>query len=159
VKFTKQLIFDRIHQRYNKNFGIEFEANEGILYDSILAAVIENKKMIYFKTFIIKKKQFDREYDGRETYIECENNLTVFEFEQKIRQTFLLEDNVKIVNNMKKPNQNTYIKDFEKFQLAFKDVERNYILSSLFERIYEVTMLEKSYVFVGKCFNGWNIND
>jgi hypothetical protein len=59
---------------------------------------------------------------------------------------------------MRKPNRNTYIKDFDKFQLVFKYIDKNYILCSLFERIYEVTMQEKSYIFNGKCFNGWNIN-
>jgi hypothetical protein len=45
VKFMKQLIFDHIHQRYEKNIGIEFEVDEEILFDSTIAATIENNSI------------------------------------------------------------------------------------------------------------------
>jgi hypothetical protein len=61
------------------------------------------------------------EFDGGETNIECDNNLTIFEFEQKVRKTFFLGENVKLFTNLKKPNKNTYIKNFENFQLVYKD--------------------------------------
>jgi hypothetical protein len=79
-------------------------------------------------------------FDGGDTYIECENNLTVFEFEQKVRKPFFLGENVKILTEMKKPNPNTYIKDFNKFQLAFKEMNKQLSFCALFDRIYEITV-------------------
>jgi hypothetical protein len=66
--------------------------------------------------FDIKKKDYTLKFDGGNTYIECEKNLTIIEFEQKVRKTFFLGENVKILSEMKKPNPNPYIKDYKKFQ-------------------------------------------
>jgi hypothetical protein len=115
--------------------------------------MIENKKMTHFKIFEIEKKQFNLEFDEEETYIECENNLTIHEFEQ----TFCLGENIKIFSNMKKPNPDAYIKDVDKFQITFKDNNKQYLLCSLIEKLYTAQIFNKLYVFLGKCFNGWNI--
>jgi hypothetical protein len=54
VKLMEQLVFDRIHKLFNKNVGIEFEITEGFLFDTTIAAVINNGKMIYVNLFDIE---------------------------------------------------------------------------------------------------------
>jgi hypothetical protein len=52
----KQLVFDRIHQLFNKNIGIELKITEGFLFDTTIATVIEDGKIIYANPFEIVKK-------------------------------------------------------------------------------------------------------
>jgi hypothetical protein len=46
MKIMKQLIFDRVHQLYNKNIGMEFETAEGFLFDPTIAAVLRKEEII-----------------------------------------------------------------------------------------------------------------
>jgi hypothetical protein len=55
---------------------------------------------------------------------------------------------------MKKPNANTYIKDFDKFQLVFKEMSKQFSLCTMTDRIYEVTIMDKSFIFIDRFFNG-----
>jgi hypothetical protein len=64
---------------------------------------------------------------------------------------------MKLVAKMKNPSPKAYIKDFDKFQLAFKEMNEQFSLCSLFERIYEITVLNKSFIFLSRYFNGWGI--
>jgi hypothetical protein len=106
--------------------------------------------------FDIEKKDSTRDFDGGDTYIEFENDLIKFEYEQKIRKTFFLGENVKILTEMKKsnPNPTIYIKDFNKFPLTFKEKDKQLSLCTLFDLIYEISILNKSYLFLGRFFNG-----
>jgi hypothetical protein len=38
VNILKQLIFERVHNLYNINIGIELETTEGYLFDTTIAA-------------------------------------------------------------------------------------------------------------------------
>jgi hypothetical protein len=112
----KQLIFDIVHHLFNRNIGLEFKITEGFLFDITIAAVIEKGKIIHINIFDIEKGDYILGYDDGGVYIKCENNLIIFELEQKIRKTLVFGENVKILTDMKTPNPNTYIKDFNKFQ-------------------------------------------
>jgi hypothetical protein len=72
--------------------------------------------------------------------------------------TFYLGKNVKLFANMKKINKQNYIKNLEKFQMIYKNIDRQFSLCEMIERKYEVTVRGKSFNFIGRFFNGWNIN-
>jgi hypothetical protein len=57
---------------------------------------------------------------------------------------------------MIKPNRGAYIKNVDKFQITFKDNNKQYLLCSLIEKILTIQMFNKFYIFLGQCFNGWN---
>jgi hypothetical protein len=59
---------------------------------------------------------------------------------------------------MKKVNRNIYIKNFEKFQQVFKNLDKQFSLCVMIDRKYEVVIRDKSFIFIGRFFNGWNIN-
>jgi hypothetical protein len=72
---------------YNKNFVFQ-----------IYLSVISNGKVIHVNLFDIEKKDYILEYDEGETSLKCENNWAIYEFEQKIRETFLLGENEQAVH-------------------------------------------------------------
>jgi hypothetical protein len=47
-----------------------------------------------------------------------------------------------------------YINNFEKFQPVFKNVDKQFSLCAMIERKYEVIVRDKSFIFVGRFFNG-----
>jgi hypothetical protein len=100
------------------------------------------------------------EFDEGDTYNEGQNNLTMYEFEQKVRKTLFLGENIKIFVEMKTLTPNTCIKDFNKFQLAFKEINKQLALCSLVDRIYEIIILNKSYIlqYIGNRKNNFAIN-
>jgi hypothetical protein len=81
------------------------------------------------------------EFDGGEADMESNNNLTVYELEQQIRETFCLGKNVKLFANKKKINKYTYIKFFDKFQMVFKNIDKQFSMCEMKERKYEEDVL------------------
>jgi hypothetical protein len=109
INLLKQLIFERIHKLYDINIGIEFETAEGFLYDTRIAATLRKNEIIGVDTFEIKMINYILEFDGGEVDIECNNNLTICEFEHQVRKTFFLGKNIKLFSNLKNPNMNMHI--------------------------------------------------
>jgi hypothetical protein len=56
---------------------------------------------------------------------------------------------------MKKVNKSYYIKKFKKFQMLYKNIDKQYSKCEMIEIKYEVTKGDKSFIFIGKFFNGW----
>jgi cell fate (sporulation/competence/biofilm development) regulator YmcA (YheA/YmcA/DUF963 family) len=119
---------------------------------------LKKNEIIGANIFEVKLINYTLEFDGGEADIESNNNQTVSELEQLIRKTFYLGKNVKLFANMKKVNKNNYIKNFQKFQMVFKNIDKQYSMCEMIERKYEVTVRDKSFIFIGNFFNGWNIN-
>jgi hypothetical protein len=90
--------------------------------------------------------------------MESNNNLIIYELEQQVRETFCLSKNIRLFSNMKKVNKSMYIKNFDKFQLVFKNIDKQFSMCEMIERKYEITVRDKSFNFIGRIFNGWNIN-
>jgi hypothetical protein len=59
---------------------------------------------------------------------------------------------------MKKVNKNMCIKIFDKFQLVFRNIDKQFSMCEMIERKYEVTIRDKSFNFIGRFSNGWNID-
>jgi hypothetical protein len=110
------------------NIGLEFENAVGYLFDNKIAATLKKKEIIVVNVFEIKLINYIFEFDGSEADMESNNNLTVYELQQQIRETFNLGKNVKLFANMKKVNKNMYIKNFEKFQMVYKNIDRQFSL-------------------------------
>jgi hypothetical protein len=140
------------------NIGIEFETAEGYLFDTNIAATLRKNKIISVNIFEVKIIDYILEFDGGKADIDCNNNLTRCEFEQLVRKTFFRGKNIKLFSNMKKINRNMYIKNFEKFQLVFKNMDKQFSLYEMIDRKFEVIIRNKSFIFMGRFFNGWNIN-
>jgi hypothetical protein len=158
INLLKQILLNRVHNLYNTNIGLEFETADVYLFDNRIAVTLKKNEIIGVNIFEIKLINYTLEFDGGEADIESNNNQTVFELEQLIRKTFYLGKNIKLFANMKKINKNNYIKIFEKFQMVYKNIDKQYSMCEMIERKYEVTVRDKSFIFVGKFFNGWNIN-
>jgi hypothetical protein len=139
-------------------FGLEFENADGYLFDNRKAATLKKNEVIGVNIFEVKLINYVFEFDGGEADMESNNNLTVYELEQQVRETFCLGKNVKLFSNMKKINKNTYIKNFDKFQMVFKNIDGQFSMCEMIERKYEITVRDKSFNFIGRFFNGWNIN-
>jgi hypothetical protein len=154
----KQLLFDRIHKSYDTNIGLEFENADGYIYDNRIAATLKKNEIIGVNTFEIKLINYTFEFDGGEADMESNNNITVYELEQQLRENFCLGKNVKLFANMKKINKQNYIKNYEKFQLVYKTIDKQYSMCEMIDRQFEVIVRDKSYNFVGRFFNGWDIN-
>jgi hypothetical protein len=148
INILKQLIFDRVHKLYDTNIGLEFESADGYLFDNKICATLKKNEIIGVNVF---------EFDGGEADMENNNNLTVYELKQQIRETFCLGKNVKLFSNMKKINKYTYIKNFDKFQMVFKNIDKQFSMCEMIERRYEVIVRDKSFNFGGRFFNDWNI--
>jgi hypothetical protein len=136
------------------NIGLEFETTEGLLFDNRIAATLKKNEIISVNIFEIKLINYIFEFDGGEADLKSNNNLTISEFEQQIRKIFNLGKNVKLFSNMKKVNKNMYIKNFEKFQLVIKDINKQFSMCEMIERKYEITVRDKSFIFIGRFFNG-----
>jgi hypothetical protein len=59
---------------------------------------------------------------------------------------------------MKKINKQNYIKNYEKFQMVYKNLDNQYSMCEMIDRKFEVIVRDKSYNFIGRFFNGWDIN-
>jgi hypothetical protein len=59
---------------------------------------------------------------------------------------------------MKKINKQNYVKNYEKFQMVYKNMDNQFSLCEMIDRQYEVTVRDMSFSFVGRFFNGWDIN-
>jgi hypothetical protein len=90
--------------------------------------------------------------------MESNNNITVYELEQQLRENFCLGKNIKLFANMKKINKQDYIKNYDKFQMIYKNMDNQYSICEMIGRKFEVIVRDKSYNFVGRFFNGWDIN-
>jgi hypothetical protein len=117
INILKQLIFDRVHKLYETNFGLEFETAEGYLFDDGIAATLKKNEVIGVSVF---------EFDGGEADMESNNNLTIYELKQQVLETFCLDKNIKLFSNMKKVNKNMYIKNLDKFQKVFKNIDKQF---------------------------------
>jgi hypothetical protein len=158
INILKQIIFEKVHQLYNTNVGLELETADGFLYDTRIVATLRKNEIINVNTFEIKLVNYTLEFDRGEAEIECINNLTNVELEQLTRQTFVLGKNIKLFSNMKKSNMNLYFKNFEKFQIVFKNAEKQFSLCEMIERKYEILVRDKSFNLIGIFFNEWNID-
>jgi hypothetical protein len=105
INILKQLIFDRVHKLYETNFGLEFETAEGYLFDNRIAATLKKNEIIGVNVFEIKLINYVFEFDGGEADMESNNNLTIYELEQQVRETFYLGKNIKLFSNMEKVNK------------------------------------------------------
>jgi hypothetical protein len=90
INIMRQLIFDRVHKLYETNFGLEFETTEGYLFDDRIAATLKKNEVIGVNVFEIKLINYVFELDGGEAEMESNNNLTFYELEQQVRETFYL---------------------------------------------------------------------
>jgi hypothetical protein len=158
INILKQVIFDRVHKLYDSNIGLEFENADGSLFDNRIVATLKKNEIIGVNVLVVKLSNYVFKFDRGEAEMESHNNLTVYELEQQIRETFYFGKNVKLFSNMKKINKNTYIKNFDKFQLVFKNIDKQFSICEMMERKYEVTVRDKSFNFIRRFFNGWNIN-
>jgi hypothetical protein len=98
---------------------------------------LKKNEIIGVNTFEIKLINYTFEFDGGETDMESNNNITVFELEQQLRENFCLGKNVKLFANMKKINKQNYIKNFEKFQLVYKTIDKQYSMCEMIDRQFK----------------------
>jgi hypothetical protein len=145
INILKQLIFDRIRKLYDTNIGLEFENADGYLLHNRITATLKKNEIIEVNIFEVKSINYTFDFDGGEADMESNNDLTVYELEQRIRETFCLGKNVKLFSNMKKINKNTYIKNFDKFQLVFKNIDKQFSICQMIGRKYEVIVRDKSF--------------
>jgi hypothetical protein len=59
---------------------------------------------------------------------------------------------------MKKINMQNYIKNYDRFQMVYKNMDNQYSICEMIDRKFEITVRDKSYNSVGRFFNGWDIN-
>jgi hypothetical protein len=153
INILKQLLFETIHKLYDINIGLEFENADGYIFDNRIAAMLKRNEISRVNIFEIKLINYTLEFGGGEADMENNNNLTVHELEQQIRENFCLGKNVKLFANMKKINKQNYIKNYEKFQMVFKNMDNQYTMCEMIDRKYEVIVKDKSFNFVGRFFN------
>jgi hypothetical protein len=158
VNILKQLVFDRIYKLFDMNIGLEFENAEGFIFDNRIAATLRKNEIIAVNVFEIRVINFTFEFDGGEADMESNNNITVYELEQQLRENFCLGKNVKLFSNMKKINKQNYVKNYEKFQMVYKNMDNQYSMCEMIDRQYEIIVRDMSFCFVGRFFNGWDIN-
>jgi hypothetical protein len=158
IIILKQLLFEKIHKLYDTNIGLEFENADGYIFDNRIAATLKKNEIIGVNNFEIKLINYTFEFDGGEADMESNNNNTIQELEQQLRENFCLGKNIKLFANMKKINKQNYIKNFEKFQLVYKTIDKQYSMCEMIDRQFEVIVRDNSYNFVGRFFNGWDIN-
>jgi hypothetical protein len=94
INNLKQLVFDRIHKLYDTNIGLEFENADGLLFDNRIAAMLKKNEVIGVNIFEVKLINYVFEFDGGEAEMESNNNLTVHQLEQQVRETFYLGKNI-----------------------------------------------------------------
>jgi hypothetical protein len=128
------------------------------IFDNRIAATLKKNEIIGVNVFEIKIINYIFEFDGGEADMECSNNTTIYELEQQLRKNFCLGKNVKLFANMKNIDRNEYVKNYEKFQMVIKNMNKQYSMCEMIDRKYEVIVRDKSYNFVGRFFNGWDIN-
>jgi hypothetical protein len=140
------------------NIGLEFENADGYIFDNRIAATLKKNKIIGVNIFEIKLINYSLEFDESEADMESNNNITVYELELQLRENFCMGKNVKLFANMKKINKQDYIKNYEKFQMVYKNMDNQYSMCEMIDRKFEVIVRDKSNSFVGRFFNGWSIN-
>jgi hypothetical protein len=90
INILKQLIFERINKLYSMNIGLEFENTDGYIFDNRIAATLKKNEIIGVNIFEVKLINYVFEFDGGEADMESNNNITVYELEQQLRENFCL---------------------------------------------------------------------
>jgi hypothetical protein len=66
INILKQLIFDRVHELYDMNIGLEFQNTDGYIFDNRIAAKLKKNEVIGVNVFEIKLSNYIFEFDGGE---------------------------------------------------------------------------------------------
>jgi hypothetical protein len=90
INILKQLLFERNHKLYDINTSLEFENADGYIFDNRIAATLKKNEIIGVNIFEIKLINYTFEFDGGESDMESNNNITVYELEQQLRENFCL---------------------------------------------------------------------